>query len=413
MSKMQRVVITGLGVVSSLGCSTDAVCQSLHNGNSGLTSAPDWLEYGLRCGVYALVRDWDPKRVPRRSRQTMGHFATYAAAATLDALQDAQLNLQNLTSTDRVGVIVGSSFAGVDEISRLNQFLKANKKSRAGAVGVVKMMNSSASGNIASMLGLRGRSYSISSSFAAGLDNIGHGYELIKHGMLDVAICGAAEEDCGRQRGPSMDRWDAFATRYNDDPESACRPYDAKRDGIVMSAGSGILILESFEHAQQRDAHIYSEFIGYGAANDGSDMFRPNGDGLQRAISSAMSDAELNDGSTIEYVNTHGTGTAVGDEIEVEVLRGTIGDNSLISSTKGLAGHSLSACGALEAVYTLLMMEHKFIAPTCNLDNIAPECLGVKHVQDLVETDIATSMCINMGLGGTNSAVLFQNSYIN
>ncbi len=406
---MNQVVITGLGVVCSLGCEADVVAHALRSGKSGIVAAPELLEYGLSCGVYAPVKDWDAKRTPRKARQTMGDFANYAAAATLDALQDAQLDPAELPDVEKTGIIIGSAFGGINEISKMNQFLSRNKKSRAGAVGVVKMMNSSASGNIATMLGVRGGSYSLSSSFTAGLDNVGHGYEQIKFGTLDVVICGAAEEECWKQIGPSMDRWDAFTTRFNDDPESASRPYDADRDGIVMSAGSGILILESLEHALQRGAQIYSEIIGYGATNDGSDMFRPNGEGLSRAITAALNDAEIPQEAPLDYVNTHGTATRVGDAVETDVLRRALPNTPPVSSVKGQTGHALSACGALEAVYTNLMMRHQFIAPTKNLENVAPDCAGINHVQSMVETEVKTAMCINMGLGGTNSAMIFRN----
>ena len=403
---MQRVVVTGLGAISSLGSTCAEVTDSLRHSRSGLTSLDGLREAGFSCSVYGPVRSWDAKRVPARARRTRSTVAQYAAVAACDALRDAQLSVDQLDAT-RTGVIVGTAFGGINELSKMHRLLQAGKKSRAGAVGVAKTMNSGTAGNLAATLGLRGRAYSVSTSFAAGPDNIGHAYEQIKHGMMDVALCGAAEEDCWLQIGAYFDNWGGFPSDYNDRPTEACRPYDLHRQGLVMSAGSGILLIESLEHAQRRNAPVYAEIVGYGSASDGVDMFRPTGQGLTRAIRRASADASEHGVHRLDYINTHGTGTPLGDRVESEVLRDTVGDGPLISSTKGLSGHALGASGALEAVYTLLMLDAGFVAPTANLQTIAVECDGLNHVQTLVERPLETAMSFNVGLGGFNSSLVY------
>ncbi len=287
--------------------------------------------------------------------------------------------------------------------------MKEKKPSRAGMTGTVKVMNSTAAGNLAAYLGVQGRTYSLSSSFALGTDNIGLSYELIKFGLIDVCICGAAEEDCWKQLGAYFDNWDGMPKDWNDRPTEACRPYDRDRQGFVMSSGAGILILEALEHARERGARIYGEIVGYGSANDGADLFRPTGTGLKRAVRQALIAAAERDINDIDYINTHGTGTALGDRVEVEVIKKVFGNSvPVISSTKGLTGHGLGAAGAQEAVYTLLMLSNNFIAPTVNLENIAPECAGIPHVQSILEREFNTAMSFSVGLGGTNSCIIFK-----
>jgi len=403
---MQRVVVTGLGVVSSLGCTCAEVTDALRHSRSGLTSLDGMREAGFSCSVYGPVRGWDAKRVPDRAQRTRSTVAEYAAVAASDALQDARLQVEQLDAT-RTGVIVGTAFGGINELSKMHRLLQAGEKSRAGSVGTAKAMNCGTASNLAATFGLRGRAYSVSTSFAAGPDNIGHAYEQIKHGIMDVALCGAAEEDCWLQIGAYFDNWGGFPSDYNDRPMEACRPYDLHRQGLVMSAGSGILLIESLDHARQRKARVYAEIVGYGSANDGADMFRPTGQGLTRAIRQALEDASGHGVERLDYINTHGTGTPLGDRIEAEVLRGTVGDGPMISSTKGISGHGLGASGALEAVYTLLMLDAGFVAPTANLQTVAVECSGLNHVQTVVQRRLETAMSFSVGLGGCNSSLVF------
>lgn len=404
---MQRVVVTGLGAISSLGCTCAEVTDALRHSRSGLTSLDGMREAGFSCSVYGPVRGWDAKRLPARARETRSTVAEYASVAASDALQDARLEVEQLDAT-RTGVIVGTAFGGISELSKMHRLLQSGEKSRAGVLGAARAMNCGTASNLAATLGLRGRAYSVSTSFAAGPDNIGHAYEQIKHGMMDVAVCGAAEEDCWLQIGAYIDNWDGFPSGYNDRPTEACRPYDLHRRGLVMSAGSGILLLESLDHARRRNARVYAEIVGYGSASDGVDMFRPTGQGLTRAIRQALAEASGHGAGQLDYINTHGTGTLLGDRVEAEVLRNTVGDGPMISSTKGLSGHGLGASGALEAVYTLLMLDAGFVAPTANLQTIAFECTGLRHVQTVVERPIETAMSFNVGLGGFNSSLVFS-----
>ena len=404
---MTRVVVTGLGLLFTVECTKEEAVSALGRGESGLTAMPQMRQAGMTCGVYGPVKGWDRDRLPKRCRQTMSLVAGFAATAASAALDDAGLDPHAVNAT-RAGVIVGSVFGGISEVSKMHRLLGARKKSRAGAVGVVKFINSTTSGNLAAMLGLKGRAYAVSTSFASGVDNVGHAYELIKHGVLDLAVCGAAEEDCWRQLGPYLENMHVLATGYNDEPAKASRPYDADHQGTVLSAGAGILVLESFEHARQRSAPIYADVVGYGSSNDGADMFRPSGDGLARAMRQALDGAAEFGAREIDYVNTHGTGTPVGDRAEAAALRAVVGPGPLISSTKGLTGHALGASGAIEIVYTLLMMSEGFVAPTTNLETVAADCDGLNHVQTLVQRPVTTAMSLGIGLGGFNSCLVLR-----
>jgi 3-oxoacyl-[acyl-carrier-protein] synthase-1 len=221
-------------------------------------------------------------------------------------------------------------------------------------------------------------------------------------------VCGATEEECWFEVGPYFDNLGLMPTDYNDTPEQACRPYDVGRQGLVMTAGAGILVLESLQHAQQRGAEIHAEVVGYGSQNDGDNLYHPTGDGLSRALRDALAEAAGHGVRRVDYVNTHGTGTGVGDVIETSVLRTLLGDGPFVSSTKSLTGHGLGAAGAIEAVLTLLMLSEGFVAPTLNLETIDAECGGLRHVQRLIETDLDAVMSFSVGLGGTNSALVWR-----
>jgi 3-oxoacyl-[acyl-carrier-protein] synthase-1 len=272
----------------------------------------------------------------------------------------------------------------------------------------VKIMNSTVAVNLAVWLGMKGRCHAVCSACATGTDNIGHGFELIRHGMLDLCICGGAEENW---IGAAAYLDNAFPGifDFNDRPEKACRPYDRDRRRFVMSEGAGILILEALEQARSRDAPVYAEVIGYGSANDGDNMFEPKGGGLERSLRRALQVTEDVRPSHIDYINPHGAGTPVGDPVEVQVIRKVFGDPSpLVSSTKPLSGHSQGAAGAHEAIFTLLMLQHGFVVPTLNLEHVAPECDGIQHVQTLMATPLQTVMSFNAGLGGANACLIFR-----
>jgi len=406
---MRRVVVTGLGIVSSLSCSAQDAVVALRTGRSGIIHMPEMADLGLKCQVCAPVRGFDRSVLPKRCIQTGSMAAQYATAAALQAIHDASLATEDLQN-ERTAVIVGSMLGGINDVSRTEQALLAKTPvSRLGGTAVVKIMNSTAAGNLAAHLGIGGRSYSISSACSTGLDNIGHAFELIAQGVQDVCICGATEEDCWRQLGPFYDNWNGMPANYNDRPSQACRPYDRDRSGMVLSAGAGIIVLETLSRAQQRGVHVYAEIVGYGSANDGSDMFAPNGKGSARSARQSLDAATRLGVGRIDYVNTHGTATKIGDKVEIALLKDLFPtDPPLVSSTKALSGHAMAAAGAIETVFTLLMLDHGFVCATANLENIDPDCEGVPHVLSLVEKKIQTALKLSLGLGGTNASLIFR-----
>lgn len=406
---MRRVVVTGLGVVSSIGNNKGEVVRSLKESLSGIEFLPEMQELGFKCCVGGRVKRFDARRLPKRAKLTMSPAALYAAVAALEAIEDAKLPPEALKSP-RVGVVVGGSFGGINEVAKAEHLLVNYKNpSRLGGTGLARTMHSTASGNLAAWLGVGGRAYSICSSFCSGVDSIGHAYELIARGAMDLCIAGASEESTWKQIGGFFDNWGGMPSSWNDQPEKACRPYDRDREGMVISEGAGILILEALEHAEQRGISPYAEIVGYGSANDGFDMFHPSGEGLRACLEQALAEATEKGVDRIDYINSHGTGTKVHDPLEVQVIREIFGPCSpFVSSTKALAGHSLGAAGAHEAVFTLLMLYYGFIAPTVNLERIAPDCEGISHVQSLMEIPLETVLTFNAGLGGTNACLIFR-----
>jgi 3-oxoacyl-[acyl-carrier-protein] synthase I len=405
---MPRVVITGIGIVSSIGNDKDAVLASLRDGHSGLVAWPEMERAGFRSAVYAPVQGWDGSAIGRRALQTMSRAAQLAAGAAREAVADAALSPEHLAN-ERTGVVVGSAFPGVGDATRAEEIVATHGgPSRAGGTGVVKIMNSGVSGNLAAHFGITGRAYSISSAFATGLDNIGHAYDLVRFGLQDVCLAGATEEDTWRHAGVSFENAGALSTGFNDRPREACRPYDSQRAGLVLSEGAAILVLESLDHAERRGARPWAEIVGYSCTNDGADMFRPTGEGLESAITQALAAAAGNGVRRVDYVNTHGTGTPLGDAVEISVLRKLFGEGPFVSSSKGHAGHSLGATGAQEAVYTLLMMRHGFAAPTANLREVDPECTGVRHVRERTAAALGAALTFNVGFGGTNACLVLR-----
>jgi 3-oxoacyl-[acyl-carrier-protein] synthase I len=406
---MRRVAVTGLGVVSSIGNNAAEVLQSLRQGRSGIDVLPEMRDLGFKCWVGGQVRGLDESCIHKKARQTMSAVAQYATVAALEAVEDAKL-LHGTLHSGRVGVVVGTSFGGIGEWAKAHDMLRRyNNPSRLGGTGLVKGMHSTVSGNLAAYLGVQGRAYSICSSFCAGTDNIGHAYELVARGAIDVCLCGGAEESTWRQVGGFFDNVRGMPSSWNEQPCRACRPYDRDREGIVLSEGAGILIVEALEQAERRGIHPYAEVVGYGAANDGFDMFQPSGKGLNTCLRQALAMAKDKGVTHIDYINTHGTGTRLHDPLEVRVIEEVFNPNTpFVSSTKSLAGHSLGATGAHEAVFTLLMLRHGFIAPTMNLEHIDPDCQGIIHVQTLLEMPLATAMTFNAGLGGANACLVFR-----
>ncbi|MBI4523749.1 MAG: hypothetical protein HY695_08065 [Deltaproteobacteria bacterium] len=406
---MRRVVVTGMGIVSPIGNSKSEVLRSLRESISGIEFIPEMKDMGLRCHVAGRIKNLDTAKVGKRRLQTMSNVARYAAVAGLEALDDANLP-RDLLSSPRIGVVVGAAISGISETLRVEeQLLARTDVSRIGATGAVKIMNSSAAVNLATSLGIKGRCYSISSGCATGTDSIGHAFELIRHGILDVCFCGGAEEFCTLTIA-YLDNLGLVPYGFNDRSQKAYRPFDEERQGAALSEGAGILVLEDFDYATSRGAKTYGEVVGYGSANGGLDVFEPTGlggIGLRTAIEQALDLAKRHP-IDIDYINPHGAATRGGDAAEIQIIREMFRDRPpLVSSTKSLSGYPQGAAGAHDSIHTLLMLHDSFIAPTVNLDRIAPECQGVRHVQSLAETRVETAMTFNYGLGGTNACLIF------
>jgi 3-oxoacyl-[acyl-carrier-protein] synthase-1 len=342
----------------------------------------------------------------------MSEVAEYAAVAAEEAIKDSGLAKEDV-QRERTGLVVGTMFSGIQNVTQVeNMILADTKLTRVGANGPVKIMNSSISGNLASYFGIQSRAYSLSTACSTGSDNIGHAFHLLRHGILDVCICGSAEEDTWKQIGAFFDNSGEMARRWNNQPTLACRPFDRDRGGFVLSSGAGIVVLETLEHARLRNARIHAELLGYGSGNDGADMYQPTGKGLREAICQALHTKNSAGIDKIDYVNPHGTGTHIGDKVEVQVIKELLGSAPLVSSTKSLTGHALGAAGSLETIFTILMLSNNFVSATANLENIAPECEGIRHVQERVEVTLQTGITLNSGLGGTNACLVISKNVV-
>jgi 3-oxoacyl-[acyl-carrier-protein] synthase-1 len=402
---MKRAVITGYGIVSSIGNNKQEVLASLQQGKSGITTMPEFIEIGMRSHVAGTVK-LDPKElIDRKVMRFMGDAAGYAYLAMQEAIEHAGLS-EEMVSNDRAGLVVGAG-AG----SPHNQIVAADAMrgprgvKAIGPYAVTKTMASSVSACLATPFKIRGVNYSISSACATSAHCIGHAVELIQLGKQDVVFAGGAEElawECACE----FDAMGALSTKYNDTPEKASRTYDAARDGFVISGGGGIVVVEELEHALARGATIYAEIVGYGASSDGYDMVAPSGEGAARCMKQAMATVD----GPIEYLNVHGTSTPVGDVKELEAVREVFGDNTpAISSTKAMTGHALGAAGVHEAIYSLLMLNHDFIAPSINIDELDEKALGMNIVTEVQkDKKLNIVMSNSFGFGGTNASLVFK-----
>lgn len=402
---MKRAVITGYGIVSSIGNNKQEVLASLQQGKSGITTMPEFIEIGMRSHVAGTVK-LDPKElIDRKVMRFMGDAAGYAYLAMQEAIEHSELS-EEMVSNDRAGLVVGAG-AG----SPHNQIVAADAMrgprgvKAIGPYAVTKTMASSVSACLATPFKIRGVNYSISSACATSAHCIGHAVELIQLGKQDVVFAGGAEElawECACE----FDAIGALSTKYNDTPEKASRTYDAARDGFVISGGGGIVVVEELEHALARGATIYAEIVGYGASSDGYDMVAPSGEGAARCMKQAMATVD----GPIEYLNVHGTSTPVGDVKELEAVREVFGDNTpAISSTKAMTGHALGAAGVHEAIYSLLMLNHDFIAPSINIDELDEKALGMNIVTEVQkDKKLNIVMSNSFGFGGTNASLVFK-----
>lgn len=404
---MSRVVVTGMGIVSSIGNDCPTVTASLREQVSGIVHVPEMGECGFRTQIAAPVRSFVPDRIPADQRDRLSIAAHFALQSALEALEQAGLKPHDELLRN-AGVIIGTGGGGQSRLPQFSEDSPLSISSEASLEKLRQLMNSTAAAAVATHCGTTGPTLSLSAGCATGLFNIGHAYRLIRDDRLDCCLCGGSEEETWRRIGVTADNTLGMPTEYNDNPAAACRPFEKNRSGFVISEGGAVLVLESLESARRRDAPILAEIVGYFAANDGEDLFVASGVGMRNVVRKSLEEAAQHGCEHIEYINAHATGTPVGDQIEARTIREIFGDGPAVSSSKGQTGHSQGAAGAQEAVYTLIMMRDSFIAPTFNLQEIAEECAGIGHIASLRETEINTALTMNNGLGGTNASLIFR-----
>ena len=405
---MRRVVITGLGIVSSIGNTVSEVEASLRAGKSGIVFAPDYAEHGFRCRVHGEPQIVLADHIDKRDLRFMGDGAAYNFIAMDQAVKDSGLE-PNEVSNDRTGLIMGSGGPSTKSFYRAHNIVReTGSPKRMGPFMVTKGMSSTNSACLATPFKIRGVNYSITSACSTSAHCIGNGVELIQMGKQDVVFAGGGEE-LDWTLSCLFDAMGAMSSKYNDTPETASRPYDATRDGFVIAGGGGVVVLEELEHARARGARIYAEVTGYGATSDGYDMVAPSGEGGERSMRLAL--ATLPQDRKVAYINTHGTSTAVGDITEMQAIRRVFGAGHTppVSSTKSLTGHSLGATGVHEAIYSILMMQGNFIAASANVETLDPDLVPgeiVTTLQEGVELDSVLSN--SFGFGGTNATLLMS-----
>ncbi len=405
---MRRVVITGLGIISSIGNTAKEVTESLKAGKSGITFAPDYAEHGFRSQVHGSPKIDLSEHIDKRQLRFMGDGAAYAYLAMRQAIEDAGLEESDV-SNPRTGLIAGSGGASTrDMLMAHTTVLEKGAPKRMGPFMVTRCMSSTVSACLATPFKIKGLNYSITSACSTSLHCIGNAVEQIQFGKQDVIFAGGGEEEAWTL-SCLFDAMGAMSSKYNDTPERASRAFDANRDGFVIGGGGGMLVLEELEHAKARGAKIYAEVTGYGATSDGHDMVAPSGEGGERAMRLAMS--TIPEGRAVSYINAHGTSTPVGDVGEVEAVRRVFGEGKTppISSTKSMTGHSQGATGAQEAIYCLLMLENDFITPSINVDDLDPALNAVEIATSRVDNaGLDTVMTNSFGFGGTNGSMLMS-----
>tara|TARA_B100001113_G_scaffold114279_1_gene93026 strand:- start:897 stop:2105 length:1209 start_codon:yes stop_codon:yes gene_type:complete len=400
---MKKVVVTGVGIKSCIGHSYSDVLNSLQNGFSGITFNDTYSEMGFRSCISGSIDIDLSEYIDRKLLRFMGESAGYSYLATKDALEMAGIDEKDLDSP-KIGIVAGSGGSSTRIMVANGDIAREKGPKRIGPYGVTRSMSSSISAIISTAFKLKGINYSISSACATSAHCIGHAAELIKSGQQDVVIAGGSDDEHWSS-SCLFDAMGALSSNFNSSPETASRPYDINRDGFVISGGSGMVILEDEEHAKKRGANILGVISGYYANSDGYDMVAPSGEGAARCMKGAMEAAN----SEIDYINTHGTSTPVGDIAELNAINEVFGSNSpAISSTKSMTGHSLGATGAHEAIYSLMMLNEGFIAPTINTDELCDEAKNLDIVTETRDTQINTVLSNSFGFGGTNASLIIS-----
>ncbi len=405
----KRIAITGYGVISSIGTGCDEVAASLEAGKSGIKFDEDFAKYNFRCQVSGQIPGDPADILDRRTMRFMGPAAAYAYVAADEAIKMAGLTEAQLKST-RTAVVAGSGGGSFELQVDINDTVRERGPKRVGPLAVPKTMGSTVSANLATLLGLKGLSYSISSACSTGAHCIGHAAQLIMLGKADRVIAGGGEELSWALSG-SFDAMGALSTKYNETPEQASRPYDAHRDGFVISGGGGIMVLEDWDLAVARGATILAELVGYGATSDGVDMVAPSGEGAIRAMQEALEGFYGNpiDPSDIAYVNAHGTSTPAGDITELNAIESVFGDHKpWVGSTKSMTGHALGAAGSNEAIYTLLMMQNDFMAKSLNIIDRDDGSTTTNLLTNRQNGPFDYALSNSFGFGGTNAVLVFK-----
>jgi len=400
---MKRVVITGLGIVSSIGNNAEEVLASLKSGRSGISRSESFAEKGLRSQVWGMPEIDTKAHIDRKAFRFMGDAAAYSYIAMDQAIEDAKLTPEQVSNI-RTGIVAGSGGASSANIVSSADTLREKGVKRVGPYAVPKTMSSTVSACLATPFKILGVNYSISSACATSAHCIGHAMELIQLGKQDVVFAGGGEE-VDWSLAMMFDGMGALSSKYNETPENASRTYDADRDGFVISGGGGMVVVEELEHALARGAHIYAEIVGYGATSDGFDMVAPSGEGAIRCMQMAMDGVE----GKVDYLNTHGTSTPVGDVKELGAIQEVFGhDSPAISATKAMTGHALGAAGVHEAIYSMLMMEHNFVAPSVNVETLDEKAQGLDIVTEKRDAELDLVMSNSFGFGGTNATLVMK-----
>mgnify|MGYP001558250515 CR=1 FL=1 len=400
---MRRVVVTGLGIVSCLGNNVPEVVDALRQGRSGIELIPERKTLGFRSSLGGRIKGLKPPDIPKRNLRQMGPASYFGVHSAQQALADAGWEAEQIKS-DRTAIIIGNAGNFQDTYQQCHQFRDEGLK--LGGTALQKVMADSTSANLSVLLGTRGYSLSVSAACATGAAALGLAFQLVRGGMQDRAIAGGVHENTW-EYFCHFDALKAFSTRESD-PTRASRPFDKNRDGLVPSAGAGLLILEELDQARGRGARIYAELIGYAFTSDGSDMTIPSGEGSVRCMRQALHDAGVRP-DEVDYINAHATSTPVGDASEARAIAEVFGTWPWVSSTKSMTGHEQGACGSSEVIYTLLMMRDQFVAPNINLDELDPECDGINLVANrAIEARIDVAASNAFGFGGVNTCLVLR-----
>jgi len=404
---MKRVVITGAGVISPLGNSVLSLMESIASGKSAVRYMEEWAGYcGMNSHVAAPAEMKDEKKIPRQNRRSMGRMSIFAAQAAEQALADSAINISQI-QPDRMGCIIGSTTGSAISISKAFEIMLFQKDlSLLPSSMFFQCMSHSAAMNVAQYFGLTGYVMATSAACASSLQAIGTGYEIISSGRQDVLLCGGADELHPSVTG-SFDVVFATSVKYNKTPQMTPRPFDKDRDGLVCGEGSGILVLEEYEHALSRNAKIYAEITGYNTCGSGSHISQSEDKSIVQCISSTLNNAQITY-EDIDYINAHATGTIQGDKEEAAAIKQIFGKTSPVSSLKGHLGHTMAACGALEAIASIAMIDKGSLIPTLNLENVEPLCGNVRHIRQIEKADIKTVLKNNFALGGVNTCIVIR-----